>query len=78
MQRGHRFHPRWGKFHMLGGAAENKQINLKKKKNDVKEGIGTFLVVQWLKIYLPKQRVQVQSLVMELRSHMPSSQRNKT
>ena len=63
---------------MLGGAAENKQINLKKKKNDVKEGVGTSVMVQWLKIYLPKQRVQVQSLVMELRSHMPSSQRNKT
>ena len=44
----------------------------------MKEGIGTSLVFQWLKIYLPKQRVQVQSLVVKLRSQMPSSQRNET
>ena len=29
------------------------------------------LVVQWLGIYLPMQRVQVRSLVGELRVHMP-------
>ena len=32
---------------------------------------GTSLVVQWLRICLPKQGTQVQSLVRELRSHMP-------
>ena len=31
---------------------------------------GTSLVVQWLKIRLPMQGTQVQSLVGELRSHM--------
>ena len=30
----------------------------------------TSLVVQWLRLYLPIQRVCVQSLVKELRSHM--------
>ena len=32
--------------------------------------IGTSLVVQWLRIPLPIQGIQVQSLVQELRSHM--------
>ena len=32
--------------------------------------IGTFLVVQWLRIRLPMQATQVQSLVGELRSHV--------
>ena len=32
---------------------------------------GTFLVVQWLRLHLPKQEVQVRSLVGELRSHVP-------
>ena len=32
---------------------------------------GTFLVVQWLRIHLPTQGMQVQSLAGELRSHMP-------
>ena len=32
---------------------------------------GTSLVVQWLSICLPVQGMQVQSLVGELRSHMP-------
>ena len=32
---------------------------------------GTPLVVQWLRIRLPMQGTQVQSLVGELRSHMP-------
>ena len=34
-------------------------------------GLGTSLVVQWLRICLPKQGTWVQSLVRELRSHMP-------
>ena len=32
---------------------------------------GTSLVVQWLRIHLPTQGTWVQSLVEELRSHMP-------
>ena len=32
---------------------------------------GTSLVVQWLRIHLPRQETRVQSLVGELRSHMP-------
>jgi len=32
---------------------------------------GTSLVIQGLRLRLPMQRVQVQSLVGELRSHMP-------
>ena len=32
---------------------------------------GTSLVAQWLRLCLPKQEVQVPSLVGELRSHMP-------
>ena len=33
--------------------------------------LGTSLVVQWLRFFLPMQGVQFQSLVMDLRSHMP-------
>ena len=36
-----------------------------------KKFVGTSLVVQWLRILLPMQGMQVQSLVGELRSHMP-------
>ena len=32
--------------------------------------LGTFLVVQWLRIHFPMQGMRVQSLVGELRSHM--------
>ena len=38
----------------------------------------TSLVVQWLRLHLPVQGVQVQSLVGELRSHMPQGQKTKT
>ena len=39
---------------------------------------GTSLVVQWLRLHLPVQGVQVQSLVMELGSHLPHGQKTKT
>ena len=39
---------------------------------------GTSLVVQGLRLLLPVQRVWVQPLVGELRSHMPESQKVKT
>ena len=38
---------------------------------------GTCLVVQWLRLCLPKQGVWVQSLVRELRSHRPHGQKTK-
>ena len=34
---------------------------------------GTSLVVQWERIHLPMQGMQVRPLVRELRSHMPRS-----
>ena len=37
-----------------------------------------FLVIQRLRLHLPVQRTCVQSLVGELRSHMPQGQKNKT
>ena len=37
-----------------------------------------FQVVQWLRLCLPMQEVWVQSLLKELRSHMPYSQKTKT
>ena len=36
-----------------------------------RSSIRTSLVVQWLRLCLPLQTVQVQSLVEKLRSHMP-------
>ena len=42
--------------HIDGQKAHEKMLN-----------IGTSLVVQWLRLHLPLQRVQVQSLVGELR-----------
>ena len=38
---------------------------------------GTSLAVQWLRLCLPMQGVWVRSLVGELRSHMPLSQKNQ-
>ena len=38
-----------------------------------KSGRGTSLLVQWLRIHLPMQWIQVRCLVAELRSHMPQS-----
>ena len=39
---------------------------------------GTSLVLQWLRLCLPVQGVQVQSLVREQRSHVPRSQKIET
>ena len=44
-------------------------ITQEQKKD--KKWAGTFLVVQWLRIHLPMQGMQVRSLVGELRSHVP-------
>ena len=40
--------------------------------------MGTFLAVQQLRFLLPVQGVRVQSLVRELRSHIPHKQETKT
>ena len=37
----------------------------------IKKMMGASLVVQWLRIHLPKQGMRVQSLVGELRSRLP-------
>ena len=34
-------------------------------------------MVQWLRLHIPMQRVVVQSLVGELRPHMPCGQKNQ-
>ena len=39
---------------------------------------GTSLLVQWLRLHLPMQGVQVQSLARELGSHMPCGRKTKT
>ena len=46
--------------------------------NNEIQNIGTSLVVQWLKLSFPVQEVWVQSLLGELRSHMPCGQKTKT
>ena len=38
---------------------------------------GTSLAVQWLELHLPMQGVWIQSLVRELRSHIPRGQKTK-
>ena len=38
---------------------------------------GDFSGVRWLRLSLPKQQVWVQTLVRELRSHMPGGQKSK-
>ena len=43
-----------------------------------KSSMGTALLVQWLRLHLPVQREQFQSLVRELRSHMPCGQKPRT
>ena len=43
-----------------------------------REGLGTSLVVQWLRHYLSVQGVWVQSLVRELRFHMSQGQKLNT
>ena len=43
----------------------------KKKKKKKKKKIGERRGVQWLRIHLPIQGTWVQTLVRELRSHMP-------
>lgn len=39
---------------------------------------GTSLVIQWFRCCLPIRGMQIQSLVREVRSHMPASQKTQT
>ena len=50
-------------------------IIMKGMNHLIKDTPGTSLAVQWLRLCLPVQGVWVQSLVGELRSHMPHSQK---
>ena len=43
----------------------------------LKWGQGTSLVFQWLKLHLPMQKVQVQSLVRALGAHAPCDQKTR-
>ena len=43
----------------------------------LKWGQGTSLVVQWLKLHFPMQKVQVQSLIRALGAHVPCDQKTK-
>ena len=42
------------------------------------KSLGTSKEVQWLRLCLPKQGMQVQSQVGELSSHMPLGQKTRT
>ena len=54
----------------------NREMNiLRKGPKQMLEGIS--LAVQWLRLRLSMQGVQIRSLVGELRSHMPPGQKNK-
>ena len=54
------------------------QVGLFRYQNHKEPSPGTSLEVQWLRLRLPMQGVQVRSLVGELRSHVPHSQKTKT
>ena len=54
---------------------ENKEVLIKVKA--VCQNVRTSLMIQWLRLCLPMQGVWVQSLVGELRFHMPHGQKNQ-
>ena len=47
------------------------------KEDLLKWYMGTSLVAQWLRLHLPMQGDQAQSLVGDLRSHMPHRKKKK-
>ena len=71
----------WGGHRNRGtdqeGAGTSGREHLVADNQVIKRPGGTSLVVQWLKIHLPMQGMQVRILVQELRSHMPP-QRSST
>ena len=76
----------WGTGEKKGRTCE--ECNFKVKMVDeLKKGTGDFplspvvktsLSVQWLRLHLPMQGVQVQSLARELGSHKPCGRKTKT
>lgn len=58
---------------LVGGTSRwnNQMKSLEYNVSKLKEISGTSLLVQWLRTCLPKQEVWVQSLVGNLKSHMP-------
>ena len=60
------------------GSTPEDSTSYRSKMFKKKESLGTSLVVQWLRLCLPMQVVQVQYLVRELNSHTDRSQENKT
>ena len=60
----------------LDSISKSRDITLSTKVCLVKAMVS--LLIQWLRLCLPMQRVLVQSLVREIRSYMPHSQKTKT
>lgn len=48
-----------------------------KEEWEKKSDLGTVLVVQWLRFQLPMQGMQIQSLVGEVRYHIPCGHKNQ-
>ena len=44
---------------------------------EIEKSLGPSLVVQWLRLRLPMQGIQVRPLIKELRSHMPGGYKMK-
>ena len=59
---------------VVGNAHELKHILETFYQGCLKENVGTSLSVQWLRLHLPVQRLQVQSLAWELGSQVPCDQ----
>ena len=71
--------PWWGQTSLLEAAKACLFVDfLIKKRVKKKKVTWTSLPVQGLRLLLPMYRVQVQSLVEKLRSHIPPGQKNKT
>ena len=68
----------WGTGEKKGRTCEECSFKVK-MVDELKKGTGgTSLSVQWLRLHLPMQGMQVQSLARELGSHMPCGQKTKT
>ena len=57
------------------GREKKRKRERKRERERERDILGTSLAVGWLRLCLPMQRVQVRSLVMEVRSHIPHSQK---
>ena len=63
---------------VVGNAHELKHIFETFYQGYLKENVGTSLSVQWLRLHLPVQGLQVQSLAWELGSQVPCDQKKTT